>query len=457
MAERPRNFVLVTIDSLRADRMSGYGHPRPTSPYLDSLVERGVRFRHAFTTGGGTPEAFPAILAGTYPPLHKLDYGVMLRSATTLAQVFQEHGYATGGFHSNAWLSTFFGYDRGFQTFEDNMSRLDTWRRLQVQLALRTPRKVSLYFHRLVLFLPMLRMHPPYVPAEQMTERALEWVRQQEGPFFLWVHYMDVHRPCLPPPRFTRMVAGKAPGRLRTLNIYYRSAVQPERTPPDVLADLLALYDGSIRYVDECVKALLEEVWHRFPETGAAVVSDHGEEFLEHGNIGHGNRNLYDELMHIPFLLAGPGLPTTGESEALVSLLDLCPTIVDWMGWEPVPDFVGESLLPVLRGEHPGRQVAPAINLQFIRRHLYVALRTREWKYYLALEMDRPDRVLWEELYYLPEDPGERRSLEDPERAERFRAHALEMIRRIQESRGQGMRREALRARIRRLKEQRRL
>ncbi|MHA1833105.1 MAG: sulfatase-like hydrolase/transferase, partial [Candidatus Baldrarchaeia archaeon] len=126
------SIILITIDSLRVDHLRCYGYHRNTSPNIDSLASKGALFLQAVSNGGGTPEAFPSILASTLPPVRAEEYAIILKERSTIAEILKERGYNTGAFHSNPYLSKFFHYDKGFDTFDDSMSRLGLIRKWRV-------------------------------------------------------------------------------------------------------------------------------------------------------------------------------------------------------------------------------------------------------------------------------------------------------------------------------------
>jgi arylsulfatase A-like enzyme len=351
-----RDIVLVTVDSLRADHVGWQGYDRETTPNLDELADEARVFSRAFSHACSTRPSFPSILTSSYA----LMYGGFERLSadrTTLAEALSRGGYRTAGFHSNLYLSADFGYDRGFDTFYD--SRTDPSVTAKARNAVKRNLDSDGLVYRTLQGLfnatekrTGIEVGSPYVDAAELTDLALDWVRDEggdDGPRFLWVHYMDVHHPYVPPADYQR--------RFRDEPVSDRDAVQLRRkmleAPEDVTdgerQTLLDLYDAEIAYVDREVDRLLDGVSAAWgDDTAVAVTADHGEEFADHGAFSH-SATFYDEVLHVPFLLSdgtsGEPDETNGESDDLVGLLDLAPTLVDCADLVQPDAFEGSSLL----------------------------------------------------------------------------------------------------------------
>ncbi len=373
-AAHPPNIVLVTIDTLRADHLGSYGYARPTSPNLDALAARGVRFEHCYSTSSWTVPAMNSLVTGVTPAVHGIVHGDLAEPSgggaptvvmqetlsdawTTLAEVLKARGYATAGFSTNGHLVRGQGFAQGFDTFDETC----VWRR-----------------------------------AACINPRVLAWLDSPAArpPFFLWVHYFDPHqddtrddRRYDPPPPYDGLFAAAG--------------------PPRGVARSMALYDGEIRYTDTELGKLLDRVAAITTPTLVVVTADHGEEFLERGNWGH-TKTVYDELVRVPLIVVPPG-STEGRTVATdVGLLDVMPTLADVAGAPPVAGLEGTSLVPLLDGG-----AAPAA---FADRGLYAE--TRRWSWLdrrswivgsTKLVADRSSGT--RKLYDLRADPGERTDL----------------------------------------------
>ena len=266
------NLLLITLDTVRADRLGAYGYAGVETPNLDRLASEGVRFAEA---GSPVPLTLPAhatILSGLLPPRHGVRNNGAERfpeEPATLATRLAAAGYRTGAFIGAFVLDRRFGLGRGFDRYDDEIPR---------------ERAADLDAER---------------PGRVVTDRALAWLSEKsEKPFFAWVHLYDAHAPYAPPEPFRTLYADRP-------------------------------YDGEIAEVDAQVGRLLAEL-DRLGIAGrtvVVVVGDHGEALGEHGELTHGLL-LYEPSLHVPLLLRAPGvLPTGWVVETPVSLVDLAPTL----------------------------------------------------------------------------------------------------------------------------------
>lgn len=322
---RPVNVVIVAVDSLRPDHLGCYGYGKPTSPEIDGLAARGILFERVIGQASWTTPSFGTILTGLYPSQHgALALNNMMRQTVpTLATVLKAGGYATAGFVNAPALSPDYGFARGFDSYDI--------------------------------------AEPEARGAARTTEEALAWIARTDArPFFLFLHYFDAHLPYSPPSGYDRFLD---PG--------YRGAVgssfDPDRLAPNretLLADMgtwsaadwdrvKALYDGEIRFTDDAIGTLIRGLEARGLKGNTLIVflSDHGQEFFEHGAYGHGH-SLYGEVLSVPLVISMAGrLPEGVRVREQVRLVDVVPTILDILGREEMPDLEGVSLLPLTRGE----------------------------------------------------------------------------------------------------------
>lgn len=368
-----RNLLLITLDTLRADRLGSYGYAAAQTPHLDRLAARGLRFSNATSVTPLTLPAHASLMTGAYPAFHGVrDNGgfYLADERETVAETLSAAGWRTGGFVGAFVLDSRWGIAQGFDHFFDDfdLSRFDD----------------------------AASMDAIQRPGSEVVDRALEWLDQEDGrPFFAWVHLYDPHTPYDAPEP-------------------YRS-----RFP----ADRSGAYDAEIAATDAQVGRLLESLSAsgRLEETVVAVVADHGEMLGEHGELTHAFF-IYDAAVRVPMLLAGPGVPQ-GVVDAQVRIIDLAPTLLLALGRE-VPDEVqGEDLLPLAGGEAGRRRIAHSESW-FPRYHYgWSELQSiQDGRYKLI----RAPRL---ELYDLASDPGELDNLasREPERAERMAA-ALERL-----------------------------
>ena len=378
LAARPKNVVLVSIDSLRADHLHCYGYPRPTSPTLDRLAAEGARFATAYSVSSWTLPSHATMLTGLYPLSH-----VAIESnrrisphAPTLATELRRTGFATAGFVSYEFLRRRYGFDTGFDLYDDFTTDLDT------EAEERTART-----------------------GPRLNQQIIPWIEaHHDRPFFLFVHYFDVHWDYDPPPPYDTMFDPDYEG--PDLRPYLDNPAIHRGMPKRHLEHLIALYDGEIRFTDDVLRQVVESLERSgiADDTLLIVTADHGDEFFEHGDIGH-TKTLYDEVTHIPLIVRWPrGIPGGRSIDVPVSLVDLAPTVYQILGLEPPPGLEGDSLVPLLvGGERPARPIYAHLATRK-RENNWAMVRAGSTKYLQHLAMPRA------ELYDLDVDAHEGRN-----------------------------------------------
>ncbi len=374
-AARP-NFMLVVIDALRADHLGCYGHDRPTSPVIDAVAENGVLFETAITAAPWTKASFSSFLASMYPFQHGVNdwAAVMPESIVTLPEILTEQGYSTVCLINMIGLGGRFGVLRGFQ----EVSRAPKGGR----------------------------------DAAETTDDAIEYVRELPEPFFMLLHYFDVHQPYTPPAEYLGLVRRESdPDPLSGKRRGWRD--ESGRPSRQAIECTRLLYDGCIRYVDDSLRRVLAALDERGIRDNTVIIitADHGDAFWEHGVNSHG-ANVYDEVLKVPLIMAWPErFPRGRRIASQVRLVDLLPTVVDITGARDPGKRVGVSLLPVLRGKPPEDEgsVLPA-HVAYAENGLIKTLQTkclRTLDYKVIIE---PATALVE-IYDLERDPGETRNL----------------------------------------------
>jgi arylsulfatase A-like enzyme len=311
-----RGLILISLDTLRADRLSTYGHQRQTSPFLDSLAARGVLFEQAVAQYPNTLASHISIFTGLYPPEHGVYPPDALLSdrIPTLPETLGAHGFRTAGFTEGGFARRRY-FARGFDRFNS---------RAAGELG-----DIETTFRRALSFLRRLR---------------------SEDRFFLFVQTYATHAPYRAPAGYLeRYWPGPPPDPLPPADESFRHFnVSGATMPEEAVAYYLARYDGAIRYADQVVAeffARLEELDLR-DETTVIITSDHGEAFFEHGKMGH--IQVYHEDLHVPLIVVHPDQPAPRRVEALVESVDLAPTIYALLGVSPSFSMSGRSLAPHL-------------------------------------------------------------------------------------------------------------
>lgn len=337
-----KNFILVSIDSLRADRLGSYGNRNETSPTLDRLAAGGIRFTNAMSTTSWTLPSHMSLLTGRYV----LSHGVITEkdrlpeAIPTLAEQLQRAGIVTGGVVSVPLLGKQYGFGRGFDRYDDQTIPSATW-------------------------FDALRDEP----APKVTELAEEWIRaHRQDRFFLFLHYWDVHYDYIPPEPYDRLFDPDYTGSVTGVEFFHDKSIN-RRLPRRDIDHLLALYDGEIRWVDDHLSKLVGLLGELGIEDDTAIVvtADHGDEFFEHGYKGHG-RTLYREVTHVPLIVHLPDSDGGRVDDTPVSLVDIMPTILDLAGVGVPAGVEGASLRPLFGGGALPRRDAVYAWLCFLKR-----------------------------------------------------------------------------------------
>lgn len=403
----PRAVVLVTIDTLRADSVSFAGYDRNTTPFLSEMAEDGVVLDRAYAPSAWTSPSMASLFTGLYPTSHGVTAGVFSRDRsvlrqpvlseqlTTLAEAFQGAGWTTVGVPSNRHLSKELGFAQGFDHYLDRA-----------------------YF-----------MAAPRVAAKtrEQLRRAFgrEWPTSwKEQPVFLWIHFFDPHAPY---GARQPWIASFAPSFLQKPDAFPAGVAWPElkrRFPhpgPVARQRMLPLYDSEIAFVDQQLELLADDLSLDDPDVLFVLTSDHGEEFADHADLGHGH-TLYEELVRVPLLVRWPaGLPDGHKSSDVVGLHDLYPTLLELAGVTPPESPQAFSFVDVLRGKARETQ-RPAyfeLNSRDGARPSLIGMTDGEWKVIRGRGAGAPA-----ELYHLAEDPGEE---DDLASAQRDRTRRLEL------------------------------
>ena len=440
-----KSVLLVTVDCLRADHAGFMGYARATTPFLDSLAGESFVFPAAITGGAPTYYSFPSILASRYPLALGRDQLGLAPGEPSLASALKDAGYATAAFCAgNPYLSKRFGYDQGFDCFQDflvsdvaaltNASPESTGNRWRGALN----RTLSTWTHHLgplgtiydeMYFqycqrwatsgagsLDELRRFPA---ADVLVREALAWLAGVgDGPFFLWLHFMDPHSPYYPTEKGIALMGDPPPNpfRARYLNSFWNRADIGAQRLARYHNEIVQLYDAGVRWVDEQLSSLVAGLrkLKQWDDCIFSFTADHGEEFLDHGGRYHPPDGLNEELIHVPLLLRAPGTIAKALPKSPFSHLHLAPTLLDAAGVPAPAAFQGHSFWPQLCAGQDWTDtaisecVAGCTNpFRTESRMGQRVLAVREARYKLILHFNPPQE--W--LFDLDVDPGERSPL----------------------------------------------
>jgi arylsulfatase A-like enzyme len=378
------DVLLITIDSLRADRTGFLGYDRNTTPNLDALATDGLIYEQAQAHGPTTFSSFPSLLTGTHA-YRTTEYPTL--SGETVAEWAQNAGYHTASVTSNAWVSPTYDYDRGFDSVHalgrGPRSATGPWDRVRHTIG--DVLGDGVLFDLAKRGYDRFRNKGETASTEDRIHEIVVDHTERDGPTFTWAHYMTVHAPYEPDPDSGVRFADEQPGEEA-----YRDLIDRARRSPETLSEsertlLSDLYDDSIRHVDRRIDDLLSAI--DLDETVVCITADHGEGLFEHGYFEH-PPELHQQLLHVPLVVLSPEVEPR--------------SVTDTVGLESVPALLGR-----LAGfETPGSPLCPPWNEDsdpvcsavahanrfepetIERDHLKLAARDDNWK--LILSNDDP-------------------------------------------------------------------
>lgn len=309
------NVLLIVIDTLRQDHLSCYGYEAITTPSIDALARESVIYTRAYSQAPWTTPSIGSLLSSRYPTALgiKGDRSILDQDLFLLPEALQQAGFETAAVVSHSFCSARWGFAQGFNAFDET----------------------NVLGHGAVT-------------SDGVTERGLAFldsVDQDSKPWFLWLHYFDPHCafieheiPSARPEVYDGLVRS---GQL------YRELWQARRDlDEEDFTELRRLYDSEIRHTDAAIGRVLAHLKQtgQFENTIVVLTADHGEEFGDHGSIGHA-KTLHEELIHVPLIVHFPGVPAKTVRQP-VALLDVYPTLLDTLGLEPTPGMEGRDIRP---------------------------------------------------------------------------------------------------------------
>lgn len=345
-AARPRNLLVITLDTIRADRLPPYGFAGVETRLLDRLAAEGAVFEQTFAAVPLTLPSHATLFTGLYPPRLGVrdNTGAPLASGfQTLAEVMNERGLATAAFVASGVLAKGRGLEQGFGVYADGSTA------------------------------PCAGGASARRRANEVVDDAVAWLGSQApSPFFVWIHVYDTHQPYDLPDEYRRRYA-------------------------DPYLAAIAFQDAQMLRVIDALESR-----NQLDRTLVVVVGDHGESLGDHGEQSHG-LFVYDEALHVPFVMRGPGIPP-GRVSALTRVVDVMPTILEFFGLA-APDVDGVSLVPLATGTGPDPQLDVYSESLYPERFGWARLRSLRDDRYKVIEAPRS------ELYDLVSDPGEQRNV----------------------------------------------
>ena len=403
--------ILLTVDTLRPDYLSCYGGERLPTPNIDMLAEDGILFGKATTHSPWTLPTFATIMTGYHPSVHLVEeeLSVLPDTLQTIAEALKNHGYRTAAVGDNTYLRAAHQFSQGFDDylFFPRFERFIGW---------------SLGSKLLAGYLDPEKYRTEATTTD-LTDLSLAWIeKNREEHFFFWLHYFDPHHPYGPPQEFAPK--GTPPesigfefGDLKGIRGGYFVPTEEEKEW------IRRLYEGEVQYVDHSIGRLIQKLkaLNLYEHSLIIFTSDHGEEFWEHGGVEHGH-TLYEELMHVPFIVKMPASFDSDISRRFderITLRSLLPTILDICEIEYADDYHRpSSLATVLKGKRESISTESFIGYSLLYYEERESVVFDETKYILFPKSGK------EELYDLRLDPDESINLafSHPERIRKAKA-----------------------------------
>jgi arylsulfatase A-like enzyme len=394
------NVLLLVLDTVRASELSTYGYERDTSPHLTAFARDGVRFERAHSTAPWTLPSHATLFTGQYERDLRVGWRTALGSTKpTLASRFAALGYATGGFVGNLIYGYApYGLEQGFQVYRDHAFVWSGW-------------AGATHFGRFVIErYNQLFEGTVFIGRKSdrlVVDEFLDWERQvSDRPYFAFVNLFDAHAPYAPESPYDHLFLEREP--------FTRNLVPGRRLRPEDVRGLRDAYDGAVASADAQLGRLMDEMRRRgrLDRTIVVVTADHGEEFAEHGTLGHGH-GLHLPALHVPLVVRWPAGGVRGGTtvETPVSLRDVAATIVDLAGAQGEDHVPGHSLAGFLRGAD-GYDSSGAVTRSPVLSELYRATGQPDW--YPSARGNI--HALVQGRYHLIRGPGDVEELYDVER-----------------------------------------
>jgi len=386
-----RNIIHITFDSLRADHCGYMGYGRDTTPTLDAMAEDGVVYENALSVAPRTNMSMTSVMTGVPQFAHtqvSLDPDVSrkhLRRHGTIAKDLSERGYSTAAFSPNVHASSYYGYDEGFDYFQDFLFESPIYQNIFDKHT--SGDEIFTHLRNLRNF---VRREEAFKTWDRYIDELVEWIEEQTEPFYVWAFSLDTHFPHLVPRKYRKWT--------NLFDIYYYNWIRNSlinEYDVDIserrFQKLIDIYDDSVYFADQFVKQLQQRLSEYDPIF--VLHSDHGEAFTEHGIFGHFYPQLYEELTHVPFVVYNADTDATNITKpvSLVQTRDVMRRSLE------APDTLRDV----------GRDWVISTDYDGRRDRKLVSVRTKDWKYHQTIS----DSGIDNELYNLQEDPTEQENL----------------------------------------------
>ncbi len=361
-----KGLILISLDTLRADRVGMHRAGRPLMPSVERLADDGVLFEQCYAHAPSTLPSHASIMTSLLPPHHGAYYARKSKLAPgviTIAELLSRAGYRTASFNDGGQLAATWGLDRGFDRYESDVVKRETESGGIVR------------DYRLIL----------------AVKKAIGWLEEDDSrPFFVFLHSYEVHHPYTPSEADVEALGEAALGYRKRVSVDQLRAINEGRllVNDEERRHIQDAYNAEVLSADRAVGHLVSKLKEMglYEDTMIVFTSDHGEEFDEHGKIGWHSHSLHDELLHVPLIIKFPR-GRFGETRVTTQVrsIDIAPTVLAHLGIESPPQFIGKDLSS--RADSGWQWELPVLSYQDTPEGMdYWSLREKRWKLYY----DRP-------------------------------------------------------------------
>ena len=347
--EKQRNTILITIDCWRGDHLGLYNQGSVKTPNIDKLASEGTYFSNTYTCGGWTKIAMTSLFSSTRSSQYNLSTGPIEDARPLLAKSLQKAGYETAGMTTNLVCGTPHGFDKGFDFFEDVRPQIKK-KFHDYFLAIRGMTRLSKKkFFRKFMASIGLAFEPAYptMDANELVDRAIEWLNQShDRPYFLWLHFMDLHWPYKSSLRHKDFNEKDEMWVDRVQWIKVRNSKGVYRPGMNREERWHKLYREETEMLDTALGRLFDVLRQRedWENCDIIITGDHGEEFYEHGTWGHSWNQLHQEGSHVPLIIRFAGHNKQERIDTPISHIDIAPTILERSRTDIPDTMIGKSL-----------------------------------------------------------------------------------------------------------------
>lgn len=364
-----RNLVFILVDTLRSDHVHCYGYKRNITPTIDYLAEEGILFENSLAQSSWTKPSFTSIMTANHPTSVGITgmNDAIIENITTVSELLKKEGFYTAAFISNPYLGKEHGFAQGFDEYHTIF-----------------PADLSV----------------AKINADELNEVVFKWLEKNKSKkFFLFIFYLDPHTPYAPPNPYDKLFS---PVSRASENLWKEKIANPTK---DYIDALINLYDGEIRFFDHELGKLFDKMkkLNLWDNSLIALNADHGEEFYDHFWWQH-NHTLYEELLRVPLIIYGPGLPKGIRVKTPIQHIEIFPTLFELLGLDRSDTFTGQSAVSLI--DNPDDEIGKVTYHEtYMPGKEFIAARGIRWKIIYSVEKNTY------QFFDIKNDPKEKKDL----------------------------------------------